>query len=549
MTEGRRFGVLILSRQKRRLFWLLAALFLFFHGVVSTCLPERMDPLSTLCIVLAELAAIMAALLVSRTVESPTRILWWLLAASIGFHAIEMTLDAITEAAGTPVFNHDPAQSIFFSMLYGVPLLAAVSMQFDDRVLRTARATNAVFSLAIGLLLYLQVSSSLAAHGSRNPADASLILHLFDGIDLFLALAATIRWVGSDSVAEREFFRITSIFLWLNALFPAVHNRILMRHDYVWLDLFISSPYVVLCALIAARQDELHEPPPSKIIYLIQSGSAIFPSIGLVVMGVVAARTHFYLGLGAALLSIIGYGVLSTLAQSRGRVAEESLLASREALEGLVGLDALTGIPNRWAFDQTLNRECAASRRTKAPVSLLMIDVDNFKLLNDTAGHQAGDDCLMRIASALRAALPRKTDFIARYGGEEFSAILPATDTPGAGEAARRICAAVADLDLHHSVSSSRRVTVSVGFSTYHGSSQQSAVELLRAADHGLYNAKRLGRHRCEFVSLETIARIERLNSSPETPRGQQEESLTLWSNCDRTQWKAPRRCKTCWKL
>ena len=144
---------------------------------------------------------------------------------------------------------------------------------------------------------------------------------------------------------------------------------------------------------------------------------------------------------------------------------------------------------------------------------------------------------MMRIASALRAALPRKTDFIARYGGEEFSAILPATDTPGAGETARRICAAVADLDLHHSVPSSRRVTVSVGFSTYHGSSQQSAVELLRAADHGLYNAKRLGRHRCEFVSIETVARIERLNSSPETPRGQQEESLTLWSNCDRTQW------------
>jgi diguanylate cyclase (GGDEF)-like protein len=532
MKEARRNdreqAMVIPSRQKRRLFWLLAALLLLFHGVVSICLPESMDPLSTLCIVLAELAAIMAAIFASRIAESPTRILWWLLAISIGFHATAMTLDAITEATGTPVFNHDPALSIFFSMLYAVPLLAAVSMQFDSRVLRTARVTNAVFSLAIGVLLYLQISSSLATHGSRNPADAVLILHLFDGIDLFLALAATIRWVGSDSAAEREFFRITSIFLWLNALFPAIHNRILMHHDYVWLDLFISFPYVVLCALVAARQDKLHRPPSSEIIYLIQSGSAIFPSIGLVVMGVVTARMHFYLGLGAALLSIIGYGVLSTLAQSRGRVAEESLLTSKEALEDFVGLDALTGIPNRWAFDQTLNRECAASRRSRAPVSLLMIDVDYFKLLNDAEGHQVGDECLIRIASALRTSLPRQTDFIARYGGEEFSAILPATDASGAEEAAGKICAAVANLDLRHPVSSLGRVTVSVGFSTYHGSSHQSAAGLVRAADHGLYNAKRHGRHRWEFFPLEAVARIERLNSSDETLRGQQEEPFTV---------------------
>jgi hypothetical protein len=102
-----------------------------------------------------------------------------------------------------------------------------------------------------------------------------------------------------------------------------------MRHDYVWLDLFISAPYIVLGVFIMEAREETAPPPRASVVRLVQSGSGIFLSIALLVMGVIVARTHFYVGLATALLSIAGYGVLSTVAQSRGRKTEESLLTSK----------------------------------------------------------------------------------------------------------------------------------------------------------------------------------------------------------------------------
>jgi diguanylate cyclase (GGDEF)-like protein len=485
--------------------WILALLFLLVHGLVSACLPERLAPLSTLCIILAEVAALVAALRAARKVEARVRVLWWLLAVSVVFHSTAMSLDMISEATGVPVLNYVPGLSIFFSMICGVPLLATVSMSFDKRILRISRATNALLCLAIGTLLYIQIFSLLTFRGSANPADAVLILRLFDGIDVFLAVAATIRWCGADHVSERNFFRVLTIFLSLDAAFVAIHNRLLIRFDFVWLDLLISAPYVVLTVLIVAMRRDAARPASAHIALVVQSGSAMFLSIALLVIGVITSRTHFYLGLAASLLSIAGYGVLSTLAQSRVRMAEESLMTSNETLEGLVGVDGMTGIPNRWAFDETLDRECANARLTKRPVSLLMIDVDKFKQLNDLKGHQVGDHCLIQIAGALRTALPRMTDFVFRYGGEEFSAILPATGALGAEEAARKICRAVAALHLSHPASPYGVVTVSVGISTHDGVMSQSAASLVRAADKALYEAKHGGRNRFEFFSMDAI--------------------------------------------
>lgn len=205
-------------------------------------------------------------------------------------------------------------------------------MQFDRRILRVGQAAHALVCLAIGTLLYMQIFSHLTLHGSTNPADAVLISRLFDGIDLFLAFAATIRWCGSGQSAERSFFRITATFLWINTVFPAIHNRILVRHDFVWLDLFISAPYVVLAVLIVEGRQGAAPPAEASIVRLVQSGSGIVLSIALLVMGVVTARTHFYLGLAACLLSMVAYGVLNTLAQTRVRETEESLLMSKARL-------------------------------------------------------------------------------------------------------------------------------------------------------------------------------------------------------------------------
>jgi diguanylate cyclase (GGDEF)-like protein len=492
-------------RQNRLLFsiWAIAPAYLLLHLFIATCLPDRWDPLSTFCIVVAELAAMAASIRAARMAQSPMRAFWLLLVCSILFHSTAMSLDVIAEITNAPEFNYVPRLQIFFSMLSGVPLLVAVSMQFDRRIWIVTRTIHSILSVAVGAVLYLQLLSLLTMSGSRNPADAILITRLFDALDLFLAAASSVRWLGSNDFKERGFFRVLSIFLAINAISSGAHNRLLLHHDYVWLDLFISAPYLILLALILTSRDRPAQPPSIVLVRAVRSGSPIFLTMALVCAGVISSRSHLYVGLAAVLLAIAGYGVLNILTHSQALEIEESLLASNINLERLAGIDSLTGIPNRRALDKVLRREFSFARRSKRPVSLLIIDVDHFKQVNDMKGHQVGDDYLFHIANALRKALPRVTDFIGRYGGDEFAAILPATNSSGAAMAAAKLHACTAELGLIHPATHSGGVTLTIGFSTFDGSTHHTMASLIRAADRALYLAKRDGRNRSEYLKLD----------------------------------------------
>lgn len=487
----------------RLLLWAIVPAFLFLHGIVATSLPDRLSPLSTFCIVLIEVAAIAACFRASRNVDYPVRAFWLLVACSMLFSATSASLDIFTEIAHTPVLNHVPRLQIFFSMLYEVPLLVAVSIESDRRILGIPRAIHALLSISIGVVLYLEIFDLLTARGSHNPADALLVIRLFDGMDLYLAVAATIRWLGTSQFQERRFYWILSIFLWMNTILPAIHNRILIRHDYIFLDLLVSAPYAFLLVLVLTVQQRSTRTPMPALVRAVRVGSPIFLAAALTLVGMFESRTHFYIGLAATLLAILAYGTLNIFVQSRGLEAEASLLALKSALEKLVDVDGLTGIANRRAFDRTLEREFAAARRTKQPLSLLMIDVDYFKELNDTKGHLAGDEYLVRIAGALRMAVPRVTDLVARYGGEEFSAILPLTDSAGAAKVAETLRLSISNLGLSHPVMPAGSVTISIGFSTFDGSAESSPVALAEAADRALYEAKCRGRNCSVYLSME----------------------------------------------
>jgi diguanylate cyclase (GGDEF)-like protein len=483
--------------------WAFIPAYLLLHGIIATCLPEWLDPLSTIFIVLAEWIAIAACIHASRGADFETRIFWYLFSAAIAVHSVAMSLDAAVEITQAPVLNHVPGIQIFLSLLSGVPLLVAVSIQNDRRILRTARIVHASLSIAIGALIYFEIFSFLTVYGSRNPSDAVVVTHLFDAIDFFLAAAGTIRWLGASQQQERRFFRILAAFLWLDAILPAVHNRILMHHDYVWLDLLISAPYVVLVPLVQSAPSRPAKPPSPVFVRAIRSGSSIFLAVALIAVAFATARSHFYIGLVAALFAIAGYGTLNIFVQSRELETEDSLIASNAALGKLVELDGLTAIANRRAFDDRLNREFAISSRTQQPVSLLMIDVDMFKELNDTVGHVAGDEYLIQIAAALSRKLPRITDYVARYGGEEFAAILPATDQAGAMIVAETVRNGVAKLRLKHPTAATGVVTVSIGASTYDGSASCSPLDLTDSADRALYMAKRNGRNCSKFRQMD----------------------------------------------
>ncbi len=190
-----------------------------------------------------------------------------------------------------------------------------------------------------------------------------------------------------------------------------------------------------------------------------------------------------------------------------------ALLASNRSLEHLSLHDALTGLANRRHFDTYLAQQVTLMRRHRRPLALVLCDLDNFKAFNDLYGHQAGDDCLARIAVALQACCRRPADMAARYGGEEFALVLPETDLAGAVRIAEAARDAVSRLQIAHARDRQARgnigsvMTLSGGVAVLDGHGDGSLDSLVGAADAALFEAKRQGRDRIvsskrEFVGL-----------------------------------------------
>jgi diguanylate cyclase (GGDEF)-like protein len=188
-------------------------------------------------------------------------------------------------------------------------------------------------------------------------------------------------------------------------------------------------------------------------------------------------------------------------------------------------VDALTGVANRRRFDDALSTEWLRAQRAREPISLVMVDVDHFKLFNDRYGHPAGDACLRSIAQALVSACLRPADLVSRYGGEEFALLLPQTPAAGAQHVAQRILDIVQAVDIPHASSPvSTHVTVSVGIAHYGDApvdwqnlsarpppsadvfGRPTPQGLIEVADRALYAAKRAGRAQACLVPLIEIA-------------------------------------------
>jgi diguanylate cyclase (GGDEF)-like protein len=175
-----------------------------------------------------------------------------------------------------------------------------------------------------------------------------------------------------------------------------------------------------------------------------------------------------------------------------------ALKLQSDLLQHVAQTDGLTGLRTRRVFDEELARQWKECARIGEPLSVAMIDVDFFKMYNDTYGHPAGDACLRQVASVIGESLCRPGDCSARYGGEEFACILPRTDFEGALSVAMGIHDRVLALNIphRHGAAGSQRVSVSVGIATCHPTPHQAPSILLLQADHQLYRAKETGRNR-----------------------------------------------------
>ena len=175
----------------------------------------------------------------------------------------------------------------------------------------------------------------------------------------------------------------------------------------------------------------------------------------------------------------------------------QQLEIANQKLQLLATTDGLTNLANRRQFDLILQEEWQRLARQQEPLSLIICDIDFFKLYNDNYGHVVGDNCLKEIASTIAKAVNRPADLVARYGGEEFAIILPNTEISGARKVAQNIHHAVTSLKIPHERSPvNKYVTLSLGIASVIPSNSQSCITLIQLADRALYQAKHQGRNR-----------------------------------------------------
>jgi len=193
--------------------------------------------------------------------------------------------------------------------------------------------------------------------------------------------------------------------------------------------------------------------------------------------------------------------LLRRLATQTGIAIQQAQLYHRleqlnQELEKIAYIDGLTGVYNRRHFEEKLQKEWKRLARDKASMSIIMVDVDYFKLYNDTYGHQQGDKCLQQVAQTISGVVKRPGDFVSRYGGEEFVAVLPNTPIEGALQVAENIRTEIETLEIPHQASAvSKWVTSSLGVAALNCSNQSNPEILIQAADIALYNAKTSGRN------------------------------------------------------
>ncbi|HEY3486991.1 MAG TPA: diguanylate cyclase, partial [Gammaproteobacteria bacterium] len=202
------------------------------------------------------------------------------------------------------------------------------------------------------------------------------------------------------------------------------------------------------------------------------------------------------------IISVAAYTLLvlrhSSIVEYQVLERTNELRAAQYELEKLTKIDSLTGLYNRRYFEEYLHQEWKRAVREQSSLSVMMIDMDHFKLFNDHYGHLIGDDCLREISGAILGSAQRSSDIVARYGGEEFIMILPNTEDPL--PIAEKCRAAVEQLGIPHKHAPTLKfVTISIGVSTAIPQAGVDPSTLVHYADQALYRAKQLGRNKVEF--------------------------------------------------
>ncbi len=389
-----------------------------------------------------------------------------------------------------------PALGMLLFVLYGVPLTYALAGNENDP--RKIRLIDGALALALGGLFAVHTFASATWTGADEAGVARLRM-MFDIENAFIAVFSLLGGLVAESASRRRFFRSMAIFALTYGAVAAYVNHVDTSRYGELVDLVIDVPFLVL-ATVAGLKTGPDRPMrlPGTVARVVRTASPLILPAALLIVSASVARDHLGLAIAGFFVATLGYGARSVLLQLLG-------IEERERLHELARLDALTGLDNRRQFDDTLLREWRRAKRMDEGLSVLLIDIDHFKRINDTYGHPTGDLYLREVAQTLARCATRASDEIARYGGEEFAVVLPGASLEQARRIAQRMRIEVEDLRLA-SPAAGGVVTVSVGIGAAERIGGADPAPLLRAADQALYEAKRGGRNRVAWIETSPPA-------------------------------------------
>ena len=489
---------------------------LLMYGVTFVCLnavsillgKSHPNAASYPFLILAPALSCAACLYCAVTASSHARTGWLLFAIALFLWTAGISLSCWEDAA-----EHVPQAVAWFSdfsyFLYGVPLLLILSLPATAERVILFLWLDAIQVTFTACLIYVDLFGALPfLHLQLRPVPSTLLVSTYNAENILLAAFATLRLLTlSDRGAVRSRYALLTAFLWTYAVFAGVYNILYARivlsaqKPMGLLDVLVPLPFVLLTiAILAPRNNHAASVPAREgtpMEVFLDSANPILYTLTLLALGIFTLRNHFRLGVLSIVIALCIYVIRAAVIQIRYLTAQRDLSRARDSLETLSQQDPLTGIPNRRCFEQTFNHEWDRAYRAQAPLSLLFIDVDHFKSINDRYGHPYGDTVLRAIATAIQSSLPRSGDLVARYGGEEFVIILPASGREASAVIGTRILEAIRNLHLPEGP-----VTVSVGAATSQPHLAGSKDLLVAAADQALYLAKHHGRNRLELADI-----------------------------------------------
>lgn len=464
----------------------LPLIFIPVHAAVALSTANPIFAGTLICETLAALISALACGWRAQNSSGRERRGWLLIATGMLCWSLGVggqLLGALTPAGASGT----GAISMLLFVLYGVPLVFLLASPDSDPW--RARLVDGALAIVLGGLFGAFIFSFVRLSGVQDEVGAATLSMMFDIQNVFIALFALVRYRASANEHERRLFGTLTAFSWVYAAAAGYYNHFVEASLGALVSLIVGAPFILLAVLALRRP-----PPPRALpgigtyVRVVHAGSPLILPLSLLVLSAALIPRTPVLAIAGFVAATLGYGLRAVLAQLHG-------MGERDRLAQLSQVDALTGLPNRRQFDEALRRELVRARRSGQGLALLMIDIDHFKQLNDTLGHQAGDERLRDVAEALQGCAARATDVVARYGGEEFAAILPGASPSEALAVAEAMRAAVEELALS-SPAPDGRVTVSIGAARLTEIETDTGPRLIERADAALYDSKRAGRNR-----------------------------------------------------